>query len=76
MCRHTDFQAQTSEKNPSKSHPPGWELVFMVKQHATHVRPQVLPLQAAQALCAQTALPGGHWWLVPAWAEVFPHTPL
>lgn len=80
VCRHTNFQAQTSEKkkkNPSKSHPPGWVLVFLVKQHATHVRPQVSPLQAAQALCAQTAGPGGgHGWLIPAWAEGFPHTSL
>lgn len=78
MCAHTlIFRLRHLKKSPSKSSLPGWVLVFTVKQHATHVRPQVSPLHAAKALCAQTTLPGGgHGWLIPAWAEVFPHTSL
>lgn len=78
MCAHTLlFRLRHLKKSPSKSSPPGWVLVFTVKQHATHVRPQVSPLHAAKALCARTTLPGGgHGWLIPAWAEVFPHTGL
>lgn len=40
-CAHTNFQSQTSEKNPSKSHIPGWVSFFMSKQHATHIHLRV-----------------------------------
>lgn len=48
----------------------------MAKQHATHFHLQVSHY-AAKAFCAQITPPrGGCWWLISAWAEVFPHTSL
>lgn len=75
MYIHTHLQAQTSEKPPAKIIPQVgyWVLWLSNKPHTfTSRSPPLHP-----AMCAQMTLPrGGHWWLISAWAEVFPPTSL